>query len=36
MAGRTANLDDVFANPCKAMCGWEAKYWPQKRLDLNC
>jgi hypothetical protein len=31
-----ANLDDAFANPFGAMCGWKAKYWPQRRLDLNC
>jgi hypothetical protein len=36
MAGRMANLDDAFANPFDAMCGWKAKYWPQRRLDLNC
>jgi hypothetical protein len=30
-----ANLIDAFANPFDAMCGWKAKYWPQRRLDLN-
>jgi hypothetical protein len=35
MAGRMANVDDAFANPFGALCGRKAKYWPQKRLDLN-
>jgi hypothetical protein len=33
MAARMANLNDAFANPSIAMCGWKAKYWPQRRLD---
>jgi hypothetical protein len=28
-----ANIDDAFATPFGALCGWQAKYWP--RLDLN-
>jgi hypothetical protein len=32
---KQANLDDAFANPFDAMCGWKAKYWPQRRLALN-